>query len=98
MKGIDAIISTLPYAGLLSQIKIGKAAKEAGVKLFVPSEFGDPTDGQYPPGTLPDLKVQVKKALTEIGIPAIYVFTGPFPDFCLIPCVLVVQCHASMGS
>jgi len=70
---------------LLTQIPLAKAAKAAGVKLFVPSEFGDPTDGQYPPNTVPDLKVQVVKALNEIGIPFIRVFTGPFPDFCLIP-------------
>jgi len=85
LTGVDAIISTLPVAGLLSQITIAKAAKAAGVKLFIPSEFGDPTEGEYPAGTLPALKVQVRKELKDIGIPYAWFYTGPFPDFCLTP-------------
>lgn len=43
--GTEVIISTLNGEGLTAQDKIAEAAKEAGVKLFAPSEFGVPTAG-----------------------------------------------------
>lgn len=44
---VEVVISTLNPAdtGLPSQNKIADAAKQAGVKLFAPSEFGGPTAG-----------------------------------------------------
>jgi threonine dehydrogenase-like Zn-dependent dehydrogenase len=42
---VDVVISTVAYEGLASQNSLVDAAKLAGVKLFVPSEFGFPTDG-----------------------------------------------------
>lgn len=41
----EVVISTLGTQGVTAQSKIAEAAKEAGVKLFVPSEFGLPTAG-----------------------------------------------------
>jgi saccharopine dehydrogenase-like NADP-dependent oxidoreductase len=43
--GVEVVISTLNAEGVASQNKIAEAAKEAGVKLFAPSEFGVPTQG-----------------------------------------------------
>lgn len=43
--GVQVVISTLNPQGLASQNKVADAAKEAGVKLFAPSEFGAPTAG-----------------------------------------------------
>lgn len=40
---IQVVISTVPYAGIELQHQQASAAKSAGVKLFVPSEFGFPT-------------------------------------------------------
>ncbi|KAG2132355.1 hypothetical protein DEU56DRAFT_757334 [Suillus clintonianus] len=42
---VEVLISALAYGALPSQSTIADAAKEAGVKLFVPSEFGLPTEG-----------------------------------------------------
>ncbi|KAG1716762.1 hypothetical protein ID866_360 [Astraeus odoratus] len=42
---IDVVISTLAVNGLDAQYPLADAAKAAGVKLFVPSEFGAPTGG-----------------------------------------------------
>ncbi|KAG6329020.1 hypothetical protein ID866_10070 [Astraeus odoratus] len=42
---IDVVISTLAVNGLDAQYPLADAAKAAGVKLFIPSEFGAPTDG-----------------------------------------------------
>ncbi len=38
--GLETVISTVGTEGLLGQIEVIKAAKAAGVKRFVPSEFG----------------------------------------------------------
>ncbi|KAF5391556.1 hypothetical protein D9757_002513 [Collybiopsis confluens] len=48
----DVVISTVGYGGFQAQRRMADAARKAGaVKLFVPSEFGSPTDGapdEYP--------------------------------------------------
>ncbi|KAJ7912979.1 hypothetical protein B0H13DRAFT_2326749 [Mycena leptocephala] len=43
---VDVVISTVNILGLMAQKSLVDAAKLAAVKLFVPSEFGSPTDGQ----------------------------------------------------
>lgn len=42
---VEVVISALAYGALPAQWPIADAAKEAGVKLFVPSEYGMPTEG-----------------------------------------------------
>lgn len=42
---MEVVISALAYGALAAQRPIADAAKEAGVKLFVPSEYGMPTEG-----------------------------------------------------
>ena len=42
---VDVVVSALAYGALPAQRPIADAAKEAGVKLFVPSEYGMPTEG-----------------------------------------------------
>lgn len=42
---VEVVISALAYGALPAQWPISDAAKEAGVKLFVPSEYGMPTEG-----------------------------------------------------
>ena len=42
---VEVVISALAYGALAAQRHIADAAKEAGVKLFVPSEYGMPTEG-----------------------------------------------------
>ncbi|KAH7099443.1 NAD(P)-binding protein [Auriculariales sp. MPI-PUGE-AT-0066] len=40
LEGIEAVVSVLAGAGFAVQTPLADAAKKAGVKLFVPSEFG----------------------------------------------------------
>ncbi|KAH6680627.1 hypothetical protein B0J14DRAFT_446973, partial [Halenospora varia] len=40
LKDQDVVISAVGSAGVLGQVKVAKAAVEAGVKLFMPSEYG----------------------------------------------------------
>ncbi|KAF4590221.1 hypothetical protein EYR38_009519 [Pleurotus pulmonarius] len=42
---VEVVISTLTWSGFDAQTRVGDAAKTAGVKLFVPSEFGMPSKG-----------------------------------------------------
>jgi hypothetical protein len=40
LRGIDVVVSTIYYKNLKDQIQLASAAKEAGIKRFVPSNFG----------------------------------------------------------
>jgi hypothetical protein len=56
------------------QTLLGDAAKQAGVKLFLPSEFGYPTVGlEEGKGNL-GLKSKFGKYLEEIGLPYLRIF------------------------
>jgi uncharacterized protein YbjT (DUF2867 family) len=79
LTGVDVVISTLPGTALDVQPGIAEAAKEAGVKLFVPSEFGGPTEGATE--GLFGAKANIQERLKAIGIPYALFYTGPFADF-----------------
>ena len=50
---VDVVVSTLPGGGLKAQYSLADAAKASGsVKLFVPSEWGLPTEGAKAGGEL----------------------------------------------
>ncbi|KAN0140140.1 NAD-P-binding protein [Lactarius tabidus] len=83
LTGVDVVISTLPGTALDVQPGIAEAAKEAGVKLFVPSEFGGPTEGATE--GLFGSKANIQERLKEIGIPYALFYTGPFADFLWVP-------------
>lgn len=77
------MISAVAVSALDLQPGIAKAAKEVGVKLFVPSEFGGPTTGPKE-GPLA-IKANIQEQLSAIGIPYAFFSTGPFADFLWIP-------------
>ncbi|KAI0258375.1 NAD-binding protein [Gloeopeniophorella convolvens] len=77
--GIDVAISTIAGVALGLQASIAEAAKEAGVKLFVPSEFGGVTEGATE--GLFTAKANIQTQLKAIGIPYTLFYTGPFSDF-----------------
>ena len=83
LSNIDVIVSTIGGAGLALQSDLATAAKEAGVKLFVPSEFGLPTD-ELTEGVFQSKNV-FKAKLKEIGLPFAAYYTGLFTDFALAP-------------
>jgi len=78
LTGIDVVISTISGMALGAQAGIAEAAKEAGVKLFVPSEFGGPTEGETE--GLFGAKARVQDQLKAVGIPYALFYTGPFAD------------------
>ncbi|KAI9438513.1 NAD-P-binding protein [Lactarius indigo] len=82
--GADVVISTVTHAALQVQHLLAEQAKAAGVKLFVPSEFGDATDRQNPEGIFL-VKQAVHHKCKELDLPYALFFTGAHPDFVFIP-------------
>ena len=83
LTGVDVVISTVPLTALDVQPVVAEAAKEAGVKLFVPSEFGVPTEGATV--GLFGAKANIHKQLKAIGIPYALFYTGTFADNLWLP-------------
>ncbi|SJL17267.1 uncharacterized protein ARMOST_20814 [Armillaria ostoyae] len=74
---IDVLISAINTAtGAKSQYVLADSAKAAGVKLFVPSEFGNPTAGTSV--KLLKEKDDFAKYLKKIGLPSARIYTGLF--------------------
>jgi len=73
---VEVVISTVGSAGLSDQPTAAEGAKLAGVKLFVPSEFGAPTIGHTQGGL--GVKDKFAGHLAEIGLPSLRIFTGAF--------------------
>ncbi|KAM0328649.1 hypothetical protein ACHAQA_005061 [Verticillium albo-atrum] len=84
-KGKDAVISMIPIASLASQAVVIEAAIAAGVKRFVPSEYGSDTDNEAVIAAVPFFEAK-KKYLDllrskEDVISWTALFTGPFFDW-----------------
>ncbi|KAI0377905.1 NAD(P)-binding protein [Hypomontagnella monticulosa] len=84
LQGQDAVVSAVGFAGLPQQIPLVHAAAKAGVKRFIPSEYGGDTENaknaELPPfrpkrEVLAALKKEAPSGLTYTLIP-----TGPFLD------------------
>ena len=85
LAGTDVVISTIASVALGLQAGIAEAAKEVGVKLFIPSEFGRPTEGETE--GLFGSKARVQDQLKAVGIPYALVYTGAFADIIWAPYV-----------
>jgi len=83
IKGHEVVISTLAGPGLAAQPALAKAAKAAGVKHFVPSEFGAATNNLT--GGMLFRKKQFQNVLDSLDLPYTLVFIGLFPEYCLVP-------------
>ncbi|KAF8207136.1 serine carboxypeptidase S28-domain-containing protein [Mycena galopus ATCC 62051] len=73
---VDVVLSTLTTAAVVAQRSLVDAAKLAAVKLFVPSEYGIPTDG-HTEGPLA-AKNEIAAYLKSLNIPSTRIYTGPF--------------------
>ena len=83
-KGQDAVISTIATANAVQQKKMVDAAVKAGVKRFVPSEFGSDTLNEKAVTILPQYfkgkreAVEYLKTKEEDGLIWTAFVTGPF--------------------
>ncbi|CAK5280467.1 unnamed protein product [Mycena citricolor] len=71
---VEVIVSTLNTVALPSQLSLADAAKQAGVKLFLPSEFGFSTEGATE-GLLGAKQKTVDK-LQTVGVPYFRIFVS----------------------
>jgi len=85
LKGQDVVISALNREGLAVQTKIIKPAKEAGVQLFIPSEFGVDTSGIKKYSALFGYKTATIEALKAEKLPYIQILTSLFTDTTFVP-------------
>ncbi|KZP04207.1 NAD(P)-binding protein [Athelia psychrophila] len=83
----EVVISTVSFQALGHQHGLGDAAKQAGVKLFVPSEFGVDT-AEYNEA-LQNVKTELAAHLKNIGLPSARIFNGLFTTF--LPWLLTVD-------
>jgi hypothetical protein len=78
LKDVDVLISTAGFEAIGLQSLLVKAAASVGVKLFVPSEFGDTTDNR--PESLMTLKVKIREEAMYLGLPTVAFFSGLWPE------------------
>ncbi|KAH9978219.1 NmrA-like domain-containing protein [Lactifluus volemus] len=77
--GVDVAICTIAIPALKVQEGIVRAAKDAGVKLFVPSEFGGTTEGETE-GFFGE-KASIQDQLRDLNLPYAVFYTGSFSDY-----------------
>ncbi|KAJ7144904.1 hypothetical protein C8R43DRAFT_559122 [Mycena crocata] len=84
---VDVVLATLTTTAAAAQKPLVDAAKVANVKLFVPAEYGIPTEGytEGPPGD----KNKIAEYLKSVGIPSLRIFNGLFTEF--VPWLVLVD-------
>ncbi|KLO11934.1 NAD-binding protein [Schizopora paradoxa] len=97
-QGVDILISTLVYSEIDSQIKVADAAKLAGVKRFVPDDWG--TASVRGVRKLYDQKAKIQDHVKSIGLGYTFIDVGywasllmpvapeqsEYPGFDIVPC------------
>ncbi|KAJ7116388.1 NAD(P)-binding protein [Mycena epipterygia] len=89
---VDVVLSTLATTATTAQNSLVDAAKLASVKLFAPSEYGMPTDGQEQ--SFLGQKKQLAEYLKAAGIPSARFYTGMFSDF--VPLIVGYTDHGKI--
>jgi hypothetical protein len=88
LQGIDVLISTVAIPGLQAQYPLIKIAKAAGIKLFVPADWGDNTDGRE--AVIFRSKAKLREELESIGLPYASFFHGLWIDFLpYVQCLII---------
>ena len=77
------MISTLGFRALGLQKDLARAAKEAGVKLFAPSEYGGQSHEFA--NIISSAKKEIQDYLKEIKLPYTLFYTGVFSDIFFAP-------------
>ncbi|KAH7928778.1 NAD(P)-binding protein [Leucogyrophana mollusca] len=77
--GVEVVVSTINHGALDAQPPAAEAAKEAGVKLFVPSEYGPPTAGHTE--GIGGMKSRFADFLVATGLPYTRLYVGVFIDW-----------------
>ncbi|CAG8767486.1 26562_t:CDS:2 [Gigaspora margarita] len=82
IKGTDVFISAVGYGDYYNnQIILLNASKEAGVKRFIPSEFGSEFAQGMEPHPILAGKYKLREVLEKSGLEYTYIFNGVFYEF-----------------
>jgi len=84
IKGIEVVVSAISGRVVKAQIPLIHAAKHAGVKLFIPSEFGFDSSSVRITRTFAP-KAEIQKEIKKVGLNYIFVTTGLFYEYFLWP-------------
>ncbi|KAJ7510295.1 hypothetical protein B0H11DRAFT_1182859 [Mycena galericulata] len=76
---VEVVISTITTSASAAQTPFVEAAKLAAVRLFVPSEFGMPTEG-HTEGML-GAKNSISESVKAAGIPTVRIYNGVFAEY-----------------
>ncbi|KAJ6521142.1 hypothetical protein DFH09DRAFT_1193061 [Mycena vulgaris] len=76
---VDVVLSTVTGHAIGAQKSLIEAAKAANIKLFVPSEYGVPTEGLNE-GIWAE-KNQIAEQLKSAGIPSLRIHNGLFTEY-----------------
>ncbi|KAJ7340691.1 hypothetical protein DFH08DRAFT_875022 [Mycena albidolilacea] len=76
---VDVVLSTVTGHAIGAQKSLIEAAKAAKIKLFVPSEYGAPTEGLNE-GIWAE-KNQIAEQLKSAGIPSLRIYNGLFTEY-----------------
>ncbi|KAI0259710.1 NAD-P-binding protein [Gloeopeniophorella convolvens] len=79
LSGVDVVISAIRASIFNVQSNLAMAAKETGVKLFVPSEFGG--DAESAKGGIYAARVDRRDSIRAIGPPLALFYTGVWSDY-----------------
>ncbi|KAJ6466603.1 hypothetical protein C8R47DRAFT_990901 [Mycena vitilis] len=77
--GVEVVLPNMTTTASAAQTAVVDAAHSAGVKLFVPSEYGCPTDG-HTEGVHGE-KNRIAAQLKSLNIPSVRIYTGFFVEF-----------------
>ena len=77
------------------QIPLAQAAKAAGVQLFVPTEFGMPSDGVF--DSVHVRKVELNEKIRALGIPTALFYTGNWSNWVWKPYITLDVQSGSVG-
>ncbi|KAJ6585730.1 hypothetical protein B0H19DRAFT_1250509 [Mycena capillaripes] len=87
---VDVMLSTIATTAAAAQKSLADAAKLARIKLFIPSEYGLPTDG-HTEGGLGAKSAIAGEYLKSLNIPSVRIYTGIFIEF--IPWIVAYGDH-----
>jgi hypothetical protein len=78
LRGIDVLVASPAFGALFLQHDLMRAAQAAGVRLFVPGEWGDTTDGRTEP--IFKLKQEVRADAAALGLQTATFFAGVWTE------------------
>ncbi|KAI0764295.1 NAD-P-binding protein [Trametes elegans] len=103
LAGVDVLISAVVAWAVLQQKDIIRAAKEVGVKRVVPCDFATP--GKKGVRVLNDEKLEIRKFITELGVPHTFIDVGwwmqlslPLPSRSAVPAAFRATTHLLHGT